>query len=303
MIVLEKQVEQPWQNEVYNKFLQYCRYERDFSEDSLRAYRSDLDNLGEFIVTLEIGEKLENLDSSHLHRYLAWLREQQLADSSIERRVATFKSFYRFLYRRQLREDNPAVDISFRDRRRNLPTVWSEKEIETFITLPDISTKNGLRDRALFEFLYSTAARVSEATAANWGDYRPGEGQVKLLGKGNRERVVPVGPYAGRALKEYRQGLLASEEDPLFQNNRGKRLTSRGIRYIVNKYQARCPVAKSISPHVFRHSCATHMLNRGADLSVVQELLGHTNISTTQIYTHVSTDRLKKVYDSAHPRA
>jgi integrase/recombinase XerC len=293
----------PWQSDVYRKFLQYCRYERDFSDDTLRAYRSDLDHLGEFITTLEIGDRLEKLQESDLHRYLAWLREQSLAASTVERRVATFKSFYRFLFRREIRGDNPAEDISFRDRRRNLPTVWSEKEIETFILLPDTKTTAGRRDRALFEFLYSTAARVSEASSANWGDYNKVNGQVKLLGKGDKERVVPVGPPAREALGNYRESLLPESDEPLFQNNRGNRLTSRGIRYIIDKYQSFCPVTKSISPHVFRHSCATHMLNRGADLRVVQELLGHTNISTTQIYTHVSTDRLKKVYDKAHPRA
>ncbi len=299
----EKKEDSPWQTEAYRRFIQYCRHERDFSADTVRAYRADLDQLGQFIITLEMGEKLENLDETALKQYLAWLREQGLAGSTVERKVATVRAFYSFLVKRQLREDNPAADLTFRDRRRRLPTVWSENEIEKFLELPDTSSLPGRRDKALFEVLYSTGARVSEAAGLDWGDYIRESQQLKLVGKGGDERIVPLGPPAFEALEKYRPEVDFDVDEPMFKNSRGGRLTARGVRYLVDKYSAQCPVSKAISPHVFRHSCATHMLNRGASLRVVQELLGHTNISTTQVYTHVSTDQLQRVYDETHPRA
>ncbi len=285
------------------KFLQYCRYERDFSDSTIRAYEKDLQFLEEFVKTLDPENKIDELDREILHRYLIWLREQELADSTIERRVSSLKAFYKFLVKRDIRSKNPAGDISFRDSRRNLPTVWSENEIRQFLELPDLSSDSGLRDKALFEVLYSTGARVSEISNLDWADYEPENNQLKVVGKGNRIRVVPVGPPARQALEEYKKTVSSEPEDPLFQNNRENRLTARGIRYLIDKYEAHCEIPKTISPHVFRHSCATHMLNRGASLRAVQELLGHTTISTTQVYTHVSTDKLKQIYDKAHPRA
>lgn len=285
------------------KFLQYCRFERDFSDSTIRAYEKDLQFLEEFVKTLEPEAELASLDRETLHQYLVWLREQELADSTIERRLATIKAFYKFLVKREYREDNPAGELSFRDTRRNLPTVWSEKEIQQFIELPDETEDSGLRDRALLEVLYSTGARVSEVSDLDWKDYESTREQLKVVGKGGQKRLVPLGPPAREALEAYRGTVQSEDESPLFQNNRGGRLTSRGIRYLIDKYQAQCEVPKTISPHVFRHSCATHMLNRGASLRAVQELLGHTTISTTQVYTHVSTDKLKEIYDDAHPRA
>ncbi len=299
----EKTERRPWQTEAYGRFIQYCRHERDFSDETVRAYRADLAQLGQFMLTLELGEELEELDEGALKQYLAWLREQGLASSTVERKVATIRAFYNFLVKRQLREDNPAADLAFRDRRRRLPTVWSENEIEKFLELPDTSTRLGLRDRALFEVLYSTGARVSEAVGLDWGDYSRDNKQLKLMGKGGDQRVVPLGPPAFQTLEKYRGQVNSEVEEPMFKNSRGERITTRGVRYLVDKYSAQSSVSKSISPHVFRHSCATHMLNRGASLRVVQELLGHTNISTTQVYTHVSTDQLKRVYDETHPRA
>ncbi len=285
------------------RFLQYCRNEKNYSDDTLRAYRKDLLILQQYLNT--ISEDTPPLEASEeqLSSFLVWLRERGLADSTVERRVAAVKAFYGFLTRRNDREDNPAADLSFTDSSRALPTVWSEKEMSQFIELPSSDDNNQKRDRALFEVLYSTGARVSELSNLKWGDYDPDRAQLEVTGKGGKLRVVPLGPPAVEALEDYRKEVTADSEAPLFQNNRGGSLSSRGIRYIVDKYQARCDVQKPISPHVFRHSCATHMLNRGADLRAVQELLGHSTISTTQIYTHVSTDRLKEIYDQAHPRA
>lgn len=288
----------PWRNEAFERFLQYCRNERNFSDRTIEAYENDLDRLGEYCWTVGKQKELDDLETDQLERYLAWLRKQELAESTVERHLASLRSFYEFLVNRDRRADNPASDLTFRDRGRKLPTVWSESEIEEFLDLLE-----GRRDRALFELLYSTGMRVSELTSLDWGDYSPSEHAVRVRGKGGKERVAPVGPQAAQCLNEYRGTTVDEPDAPIFTNNRGDRLTARGVRYLVDKYQAECPVAKPLSPHVFRHSCATHMLNRGAGLKMVQALLGHESLSTTQVYTHVSTDQLKEVYDEAHPRA
>lgn len=290
--------EAPWRGDSYERFLQYCRNERDFSERTIRAYGKDLDRLGEFTWTTGGQDPIDELNEEDLQRYLAWLRKQELAQSTIERHIASLRAFYKFLVDREIRDDNPSADLSFRDRGRSLPTVWSEGEIESFL-----DELEGRRDRALFELLYSTGMRVSELTSLDWRDYSVGDRTVQVTGKGGKERLVPVGPTAAKCLREYRNTVEDDPESPMFRNSRSDRLTSRGVRYLVDKYQKQCPVSKPLSPHVFRHSCATHMLNRGADLKTVQALLGHESLSTTQVYTHVSTDQLKKVYDQAHPRA
>ncbi len=295
-------------SELCQQFLDYCRYERDFSPRTLTAYEQDLQLFEEFLTTFDPQSDLLEVDQTMVHQFILWQRSRQLARSTIERRLASLKSFYRFIVKRELSDNHPLTDIKFTNKSRNLPTVWSEREIVKFIELPDLTAFFGQRDRALFELLYSTGARVSEASQLDWKDYQSSRPTLQIIGKGGRRRVVPLGPPAVRSLDDYRRGWNSfyrsvEPEDPLFINNRRDRLSPRGIRYLVDKYQAISTVPKQISPHVFRHSCATHMLNRGADLRTVQELLGHTTISTTQIYTHLSTDRLKQVYDSSHPRA
>lgn len=290
-------------SQAVDRFLQYCRAERSFSEQTLRAYESDLRELTEYLRAVEAAEVPEDAGEETLRLYLSWLRRRDLADSTVERRMSTVRAFFRFLVRRGLREDNPAENLTFSERGRTLPTVWSEAEIRSFLELPDTSTRAGKRDRALFEVLYSTGMRVSELTGLDWGDVELEERRVRIRRKGGDEGVAPLGSPAVRALRELRSSVPDEPDDPVFRNQRGDRLTSRGVRYVVDRYRARSSVSKPISPHVFRHSCATHMLNRGADLKTVQALLGHTSISTTQVYTHVSTDRLKRVYDDAHPRA
>lgn len=292
-----------WRTEAVDRFLQYCRSERSFSEQTLRAYESDLRELVEYLGAVDNETDLAEVEEETLRGYLSWLRRRDLADSTVERRISTVRSFYRFVSGRGPREDNPAADLSFSKRGRSLPTVWSEREIQTFLELPDTTSRAGKRDRALFEVLYSTGMRVSELTALDWGDLELDERRIRIERKGGGEGMVPVGTPAIRALLDYRDTVPAEPGDPVFQNQRGGRLTARGVRYVVDRYRARCGVSKPITPHVFRHSCATHMLNRGADLKTVQALLGHASISTTQIYTHVSTDQLKRVYDEAHPRA
>jgi integrase/recombinase XerD len=288
----------PWRGDLLARFLQYCRAERDFSDETIRAYENDLDQLGEYSWTVGEQTTLDDLNEEHLERYLAWLRKQELSESTTERHMASIRAFFQFLVKKELRSDNPASNLSFKARGRKLPTVWSEQEIESFLDQLEAP-----RNRAIFELLYSTGMRVSELTNLNWEDYSQSERLVKIEGKGGKMRSAPVGPTAARALAQYRTTVSDDPDEPMFRNSRGDRLTARGVRYLVDKYKSECPVSKPLSPHVFRHSCATHMLNRGANLKTVQALLGHESLSTTQVYTHVSTDQLKKVYDSAHPRA
>ncbi len=289
---------QPWRGESFERFLRYCRTERNFSDETVRAYEADLDRLGEYSWT--VGKKItvDQYGEEQLQRYLAWMRQRELSENTLERHMASIRAFFEFLIKKEIRSDNPASELAFNSRGRDLPTVWNEQEIEAFLKVLE-----GTRDPAIFELLYSTGMRVSELTGLNWEDYSPSEQLVTIRGKGGKIRPVPVGPAAARAVERYRGTTVDKPEEPIFLNNRGNRLTPRGIRYLVDKYKAECPVSKPLSPHVFRHSCATHMLNRGANLKTVQVLLGHESLSTTQVYTHVSTDRLKEVYDTAHPRA
>lgn len=292
-----------WRSEAVDRFLQYCRSERSFSDQTIRAYESDLEELVEYLRAVDQSTDLLAVEEQALRGYLSWLRRRDLADSTVERRVSTVRSFFRFVSGRGMREGNPAADLNFSKRGRTLPTVWSESEIQSFLELPDTTSRSGKRDRALFELLYSTGMRVSELTALDWGDVELDERRVRIERKGGDEAVVPIGAPAARALRSYRDAVSTEPDEPVFRNQKGGRLSARGVRYVVDRYRARSGVSKPITPHVFRHSCATHMLNRGADLKTVQALLGHASISITQIYTHVSTDRLKRVYDEAHPRA
>jgi len=296
-----KQTEQA--TDTLEKFLQYARHERDFSEQTVRAYQADLRQLQHYCRTIGVDHPLEQLETEHVEQYLAWLRQSERTDSTIERKLSTLRSFYGFLKKREIRSDHPASDLNFQNRHRHLPTVWSEKEIQQFLEEPDPTSEIGVRDRALFEVFYSTGARVSEVVGLNWQDYSRERTELTVLGKGKKPRSVPLGPPAVEALEEWRAQSRDAPERPIFTNQRGNRITTRGIRYLVDKYHSIVAVDKPISPHVFRHSCATHMLNRGASLPIVQEFLGHSSISTTQVYTHVSTDRVKQVYDRSHPRA
>jgi site-specific recombinase XerD len=293
-----KEDESPWRGDSFDRFLQYCRAERDFSDQTIRAYENDLDRLGEYSWTVGEQSVVSDLNEEVLERYLAWLRKQELSESTIERHIASIRAFFQFLVKKEIRSDNPASNIAFSSRGRTLPTVWSEQEIESFLDQLEAP-----RNRAIFELLYSTGMRVSELTNLNWKDYSRSERIVRIEGKGGKMRSAPVGPTAARALAEYRSEVNDDPDEPIFRNSRGDRLTARGVRYLVDKFKTDCPVSKPLSPHVFRHSCATHMLNRGANLKTVQVLLGHESLSTTQVYTHVSTDQLKKVYDRSHPRA
>ena len=286
------------------QFLAYLNTERDASPHTYAAYRSDLKQLLEFAIR-EKGEAVSVHDVEHLllRRYLAGLAKNT-QKSSIGRKLAAIRSFFRFLLRRGIIVKNPAELIATPKKEQKLPFHLDIDQATSLMEAPDEGQKHALRDRAILELLYSSGLRVSELTGLNGGELDLSTGLVRVTGKGGKERIVPVGSRAMNALREY----LDERHDysalaPLFLNTRGGRINRRSVARVVDSHVMRIAAFKRISPHTLRHTFATHMLEGGADLRAIQELLGHASLSTTQKYTHVSIDRLMEVYDKAHPKA
>ncbi len=295
MISLDQQIQQ---------FATYLQTERDVSPHTLAAYGSDLAQFMTFVVH-EKGESFSAQDVDHLllRRYLAGLAKDT-RKSSIGRKLAAIRSFFRFLLRRGVIVKNPAELIATPKKEQRLPFHLDIDQATSLMETPDDEQKHALRDRAILELLYSSGLRVSELTGLDIGELDLGAGMVRVTGKGGKERIVPVGSRALEALQKYldeRSGDTAREA--LFLNSRGGRINRRSVARIVDLHVMRIAAFKRISPHTLRHTFATHMLEGGADLRAIQELLGHASLSTTQKYTHVSIDRLMEVYDKAHPKA
>jgi len=284
------------------KFLDYLRIERDASAHTLRNYTKDLTLLQTFLE----GQPWEKTTLLKLRQFVAGQRTEGLSKVTIARRVATIRSFFRFLCREGLAQENPALGLTRPKQEKRLPAFLSVQEAMRLVEAPKGSDFTGTRDRAILETLYSAGLRVSELVGLKVSDADLIGGTVRVLGKGKKERLVPVGSYAIQSIRQYLKTLKPNDsapEKPLFQNRLRGRLTDRSVRRILNRYLAEIGTALKISPHAMRHSFATHLLDRGADLRAVQELLGHSSLATTQVYTHVTTERLKRVYASAHPRA
>jgi integrase/recombinase XerC len=286
------------------KFINYLRIERNASSHTITNYSIDLRDFSVFLGE----EKVEDLDHLALRRFLANLRARNLSKRTIARKLSALRSFFKFLYREGHIKANPITAVSTPKLDKYLPTFLDVDKVIKLLTSPDEGTLDGLRDKAILETLYSTGIRVSELVRLDSDDIDFIGGVVKVFGKGAKERMVPIGETALSAVRKYldKRGPLRSEgkdRDAVFVNKFGTRLTDRSIRRMLDKYIRKCSIQEKISPHSLRHSFATHLLDRGADLRSVQELLGHVNLSTTQIYTHVTTERLKSVYDKAHPRA
>ncbi|MBL8014172.1 MAG: tyrosine recombinase XerC [Candidatus Omnitrophica bacterium] len=280
------------------KFLTHLEVERNYSDHTILNYRIDLDEFFDFLK----GVELKNVDYPLLRRYVAHIRSKNLKPRSVARKLSALRSFYKYLHREGIVERNPAALLLTPKLDKKLPMFLSEDETVTLIESPNTEKTAELRDKAIFETLYSTGIRVSELVGLNENSVDMIGNVIRVLGKGKRERIVPIGETAIDAIRAY-CSVRSKKSQALFLNKNGQRLTTRSIANIVNKYIQRTSILKKISPHSLRHSFATHLLNRGADLRSVQELLGHQNLSTTQIYTHLTTERLKSVYDQAHPRA
>ncbi len=261
------------------------------------------------IGTDEVRSRLLTVTADQIRAFLAFLHEREYSKATTARKLATLRSFYKFCLRRALITTNPVASIRTPKQERHLPKFLEIEQVKRLLETPDDATLLGCRDRAMLETLYSTGVRVSELVALNILDVdMPGE-SLRVRGKGRKERVSPIGPTAVTAIRRYLDmrnadpRSAAFDQQALFVNKHGQRLSTRSVRRKLDKYLVQCGLDPSISPHTLRHTFATHMLNNGADLRSVQELLGHQSISTTQIYTHVTTQQLKKEYDESHPRA
>ena len=296
-------------DEPIRAFIGFLRAEQRASPETLRNYASDLRQLHRFLLSRRLVSSPidpNSLSSDAVRAYLQWLDQKGDKPSSLARKLAAVRSFYRYLSRRGMVSSNPVDGMRTPKQPKLLPRVLTKDDADALMTFPAGQTVWSLRDRALLETLYSTGARVSELVALDIGDVREPEGLVRLQGKGRKERIVPIGEMALDAIRRYRVSLpLQSSGVPpraLFCNQRGGRLTSRSVARIVTRYSSRL-AGGAVSPHTLRHSFATHLLDEGADLRSIQEMLGHASLSTTQRYTHVATDQLLAVYDRAHPRA
>jgi tyrosine recombinase XerC len=294
-----------------DQFLGYLEAERGCSAQTLRAYAGDLVRFALFATQEEKGAEFDpvGISTVQLRHYLAHLRQSGAARTTIARKVASLRSFYRFLMREGVVSDNPAANLTLPRREKRLPVFLDEAEVQRLLEAPEADDAAGRRDCAILEMLYSTGMRISELAAVSLEDLDLVGEVVRAKGKGKKERLVPLGTKAVQAIRDYmevRQTIARGRRvnrRALFVNKAGGRLSNRGVRRIFHKYARLVGLQEKVSPHTLRHSFATHMLNRGADLRSVQELLGHASIASTQIYAHVTTERLKKVYDQAHPRA
>jgi integrase/recombinase XerC len=281
-----------------DKFIRYLEVERNYSRHTILNYRLDLQDFLKFLGGLAV----EDADYLTLRKYLAALRQRGLGSKSLNRHLSSLRSFFRFLTREGYFKDNPAVSILSPKLEKHLPLFLTEEEVSRLIDSAPSQSEADLRDKAILETFYSTGLRISELVGLSLDSVDFIGGVVKVMGKGRKERLVPVGEKAIAAIRGYLEK-RKKQSSALFLNRRGGRISDRGVRNIVKKRLRLAGLRAGVSAHTLRHSFATHLLNRGADLRSVQELLGHANLATTQIYTHLTTDRLKSVYDQAHPRA
>lgn len=288
-------------------FRNYIENERGLSAHTVRNYLSDLNQFFTFLATQKVGPvKAEEVDSKTVREYLSFLYSQKLKKASMGRKLAAIRTYFYFLQKEGEVKLNPAKSVATPKLEQTLPKVLSMEEAVHLVQMPEDDTLSGLRDQAILETLYSTGIRVEELVGLNLDDLHPRDRLIKVRGKGKKERIVPIGSPAVRAIENYRGQLRIAEkigENPIFLNRFGRRLTTRSIGRIVKKYSSRMGKVVHISPHGLRHSFATHLLDRGADLRSIQEMLGHASLSTTQRYTHLSMEHLVEVYDRAHPRS
>ena len=325
---------------IIRKFLDYLKFEKRFSEHTAKCYGADLSQFSEFLIgtsdaghqpadepislaqqqagpatavatqaTLKVDQLLLSTQTDTVRAYLALLNEKQYSKATIARKLATLRSFYKFLVKRTQVSSNPVVAVRTPKQEKKLPRFLEYEEVKKLLETPPVTNWLGARDKAILETLYSTGIRVSELVALNMDDIDFLGEVVHIRGKGKKERIAPIGSSALQVIQHYMefrnkraQSNSNFDSKVLFVNKHGRRLSTRSVRRKMDKYLKMAGLDPAISPHTLRHSFATHMLNNGADLRSVQELLGHQSLSTTQIYTHLTTKKLKEVYENAHPR-
>lgn len=284
------------------KFLNYLEIERNYSPHTVKSYNSDITDFS----ALFNDKEPRDITRMDIRKFLAHLKERKSSKRTIVRKLAALRSFFTFLFREKLVKSNPADSVFTPKQEHKLPSFLDLGKTLKLLTKPDLKTAAGVRDKAILEVLYSTGIRVSELVGLNYDDIDLISSVIKVRGKGKKERIAMLGREAQKSVREYIdacKGRRVTAPQAVFLNKNGGRITDRGVRRIVDKYVTLCSIEEKISPHSLRHSFATHMLNNGADLRSVQELLGHKNLSTTQIYTHLETAKIKEIYQKAHPRA
>lgn len=290
------------------RFMDYLTVERDLAQNTLESYQRDLATFVAYLKSSQLDTDALHCKRTDIVSYLYHLQTSGRANATISRNLASLRSFYHFLSREALISIDPTANVETPKIEKRLPKVLSVQEVERLLGGPDELTPSGARDKAMLELLYATGIRVSELVSLKLGDLNLSTGFLRCLGKGSKERIIPIGTIAQQTLLHYlragRQRFVRQpESEALFLNHHGEQMSRQGFWKILKKYSRSAGILVDITPHTLRHSFATHLLERGADLRAVQEMLGHADISTTQIYTHVSRSRLKDVYAAAHPRA
>lgn len=290
-----------------NAFINYLAIERGLAKNTLESYGRDLKQFQNYMNDLNL-EVEKDSNENMIQEYLKSLQTKGRAVSTISRNIAAIKAFYQYLVKENYLENDPSQSLDTPKVEKKLPKILSVHEVEELLKQPEIKSSGGLRDKAMLELLYATGIRVSELIALNISDINLDMGYVKCYGKGSKNRIVPLGFIAVKAVHDYiikgRMKVVRTYDEPaLFINHHGGRLTRQGFWKIIKKYAQEAGITKDITPHTLRHSFATHLLENGADLRSVQEMLGHADISTTQLYTQIVKNPLKEVYDKSHPRA
>jgi len=287
-------------------FLDYLRYEKNASLHTISGYRRDIEQFLSFIHSRKI--KYHQADNRIIRSFLAQLYNKALKKSTAARKLAAVRSFYQYCVQKKWMDENPAKMVNTPKQEKSVPSFLSEEEMEVFLDLPVSDKPLELRDRAVLELLYATGLRVSELVGIDLSDINFEERLIRVMGKGKKERIVPFGIQAEKHLKQYlkKRFLIHKgqiDKEAVFLNYRGERLSSRSVQRIVDGYFKKSALKRKLSPHSLRHSFASHLLGRGADLRVIQELLGHESLATTQKYTHLNLKRLLEVYKKSHPRS
>ena len=281
-------------------FLNYLLVDKGLSNNTVKAYEADISSFFQWLDNEDL--KYKNLQEDHINQYISFLFQRKMRSSSVNRKISSIKSFYIFLVKRNFVKNSPLNDLVTPKQEKYLPESMSEAEVDKLLNSPDVSNKIENRDKAMIEMLYATGMRISELVNLKITDVDMKRCVVKVFGKGSKERLVPFGETALDSLRSYLNEREQSSSKEIFLSNRGKKMTRVAFWQRVKVYLIRENLKNSISPHTLRHAFATHLLNRGADLRSVQLLLGHSDLSTTQIYTHIAKQRLSDVLKKHHPR-
>ena len=297
---------QPETDPAVTRFLDTVWLERGLSVNTLAAYRADLSALSRWLKKRQV--PMLATTRQDLQDFIAWRVHAGARPRSTARQLSSFRRFFRYLVREGLIQEDPTAQIAMPKIGRSLPKSLTEEEVESLLAAPAVRDPLGSRDRTMLEVLYATGLRVSELVNLRYEQINLNQGVIRILGKGNRERLIPLGDEAVRWLTEFVHGardeiLLERQTDYLFPTRRGDRMTRQAFWHIIKRYARKAGIGKGLSPHTLRHAFATHLLNHGADLRVVQILLGHSDLSTTQIYTHVASERMKDLHSRHHPRS